>query len=229
MAVLSFSPPPSGPPSNRLRIGSMQRMSGGAMAVVGANRGDGQAHAAGVEQHADLRRSDEIIARRGQERRLDPDGLEALPEVMVLDLRLQIEDPQGPARRKAEERHARRHVDKQTDQEVALADLGRAAEHQQPARRQDTRRDDVLRHRALVVEQRAQREGRHLRTAPADRSSRIEGRSVFLDMPAAQRRSDSGLSRSSGQLRPEHRGVVAGRCLPSRRRVVMRPSWTMRM
>jgi hypothetical protein len=28
IAVLSFSPPPSGPPSKTLRIGSMQRMSG---------------------------------------------------------------------------------------------------------------------------------------------------------------------------------------------------------
>ena len=130
------------------------------MPVVGANRGDDQAHAASVEQHADLRCGDEIFARRGQKRRLDPDGLKALPQIVVLDLRLQIENPQGPARRKTEEGHARRHVDEQTDQEVALADLGCAAEHQHPAGRQQSRRDDVLGHRARVVEQRAQCEDR---------------------------------------------------------------------
>ena len=144
MAALSFSPPPSSPPSNRLRIGSRQMMSGGASGkrprMASATQGD----ALVVEQHAQLRRGDEVVARAGDDRGVEPDLLHALAQVVVLDLGLQIEHAQRPRRREAEERHAGRHVDEQADQEVALADLRRAAQHQQPARRQHARRDDVL-------------------------------------------------------------------------------------
>ena len=96
MAALSFSPPPSGPPSKRLRIGS-SRGCRAARRGRRRDRGGGQRDAARVEQHAQLRRGDEIVARRGNERRVEPDALQPLAQVVVLDLRLQIEDPQAGA------------------------------------------------------------------------------------------------------------------------------------
>ena len=157
MAVLSFSPPPSGPPSKRLRIGSMQMMSGGASGNAARMASATQGDALVVEQHAQLRRGDEgCRARAAITAGSSADLLHALAQIVVLDLGLQIEHAQRPRRREAEERHAGGHVDEQADQEVALADLRRAAQHQQPARRQHARRDDVLRHRAAVVEQRAE-------------------------------------------------------------------------
>ena len=53
---------------------------GCAMAILGANGCYGEGHATCVKEHADLRRCDEIIARRGQERGIDPFALKAFPE-----------------------------------------------------------------------------------------------------------------------------------------------------
>ena len=156
MAVLSFSPPPSGPPSKRLRIGSMTDDVGRRVGECGPDRLGDAGDALRVEQQLQLRRGDEGVARGGDHGGGQRDLLQALAQVVVLDLGLQIEHAQRPRRREAEERHARRHVHEQADQEVALADLGRAAQHQHPARRQHARPDDVLGHRARVVEQRAE-------------------------------------------------------------------------
>ena len=50
-----------------------------------------------VEDHAQLRRGEEIVARPRDHRRVEPDLLHALAEIVVLDLRLQVEDAQRPA------------------------------------------------------------------------------------------------------------------------------------
>ena len=157
MAVLSFSPPPSGPPSKRLRIGSMQMMSTGASGKAALDRrGDPRRCPRSSSSMLQLRRGDEGVARGGEDRGGQRDLLQPLAQVVVLDLGLQVEHAQRPRRGEAEERHARGHVHEPADQEVALADLRRAAQHQQAARRQHARRDDVLGHRAGVVEQRAE-------------------------------------------------------------------------
>ena len=195
------------------------------IAEARCDRGRDERDAHVVEQHAQLRRGDEIVARRGITAGSSRMALQALAQIVVLDLGLQIENPQCAWRREAEEGHARGHVDQQADQEVALADLRRAAENQHPARRQHARRDDVLRHRAVVVEQRAERERRDDRDG--GRFVAQQGRTVALHMTAPQP-SASSFSRSSGQ---------AGRSIaalywqiashPSSR--LMRPSWTRRM
>ena len=111
MAVLSFSPPPSGPPSKRLRIGSMQMMSTGASAKRVADGARPPARTPSVvEQHPQLRRGDEGVARGGDDRRVERDLPQPLAQVVVLDLGLQVEDPQRPRRGEAEERHAGGHV-----------------------------------------------------------------------------------------------------------------------
>ena len=199
MAVLSFSPPPSGPPSKRLRIGSMQMMSSGASGKAALDR-LGDAHAAlGVEQQLQLRRGDEGVARGGEDLGRQRDLLQPLAQVVVLDLGLQVEDAQRPRRGEAEERQARGHVHEPADQEVALADLRRAAQHQQAARRQHARRDDVLGHRARVVEQRAEGEGGHLlrRGRAGRRAGSAAGRSSRHAAPRAAR--TRACSRSTGQ------------------------------
>ena len=135
MAVLSFSPPPSGPPSNtiadRVDADDVGRRIG---EVLARSRPATERDAASVENAAQLRRGDEIVARGGDDAGSSRMALQALAQIVVLDFGLQIEHAQRARRREAEERHARRHVHEQADQEVALADLGRAAEHQHAAR-----------------------------------------------------------------------------------------------
>ena len=104
-----------------------------------------------------------------------------------------------------------------TSQEISrslLPDLGRAAQHQKPARRQHAWRDDVLGHGALVVQQRAQREGGHLDRPRCAGIQPDQRRSVFLDMPVPE---PLGLALEPlhGPLRPQHRGVVAADAFPA--------------
>ena len=99
-----------------------------------------------IKDHAELRCGEESVPGTGDYGRAKPDLLHALAEIMVLDLRLEIENGHGPWRRKADERHAGRHVGQQADQEVALTHFRCPAQNQQPARRQHPRRNDVLRH-----------------------------------------------------------------------------------
>ena len=133
---------------------------------------------------------------------------------MILDLGLQVEDPQRPWRREAEEGHTGGHVDEPGVQQVALADLWRTAQHQQSARRQHPGRDDVLRHRALIVQQRAQREGGHLDRSRCAGVEPDQRRAVFLDMPFPEPLGFpfQPLDRPLG---PQHRGVVAADADPA--------------
>ncbi len=107
------------------------------------------------------------------------------------------------------------------DDEIALADLGRAAQHQHAARRQNTRRDDVLGHRAGVIEQ----------AQPCRRASaRIGG--GFSSTPARgpcfstcrrHSRSASAFRRSRARTAAASRHCT-GRLPPSRRHRLIRPS-----
>ena len=162
-----------------------------------ADGGGGRGDAAGIEQHPHLRRGDEAFARRGDDRRIEADRLDALAQVVVLHLRLQVEDRERPRRGEAEERHAGRHVREQADHEVALADLGRAAQHQHAAGGQQPGRDQVVRHRARVVEQLAEREGRQRRGSAGLASSRA---GPLRSSCSRHSRCASAASRSSGQL-----------------------------
>ena len=131
---------------------------------------------------------------------------------MVLDLGLQIEDSQRARRREAQEGYARCHVDEQADEEVALADLRRAAQNQHAARRQHARRDDVLGHRAVVIEQRTEREGRY--GGDSGRLVAQQGWAIALHMTAPQ---PVGLQLQPLQPpgRAQHGGVVLADGLPA--------------
>ena len=173
------------------------------------------AHAAlVVEQHLQLRRGDEGVACGRQHLWRQGDLLQPFAQIVILDLGLQIEDPQRPRRGEAEKRHACGHVHEPGDQQVALADLGRAAQHEKPTRRQHAWRDDVLGHGALVVQQRAQREGGHLDRPRCAGIQPDQGRPVFLDMPVPE---PLGLALEpfDRPLRPQHGGVVAADALPA--------------
>ena len=171
-------------------------------------------NAALVEQHAQLRRGDEIVARRGDYRRLEPDSLQALAQIVVLDFRLQVEYAQRVRRHKAEEGHAGRHVHQEVDEKVALTDLRRAAQHQQTAGRQQTRRNDVLRHGRAVVQQRAERECRHRLRHGRFRVEAQERRAVLLDMTAPQPLGFL-LQPLERPGRPQHGGVILANGLPA--------------
>ena len=69
-----------------------------------------------VEQHLQLGRGEEGVARGGQHLWRQRDLLQPLAQIVILDLGLQVEDPQRPWRREAEERHACRHVHEPGDQ-----------------------------------------------------------------------------------------------------------------
>ena len=122
--------------------------------------------------------------------------------------RPQIEDPQWPAWRKAEEGHARRHVDEQTDQEVALLTLGAASTSIPPG---VSNRGAMMssgtgsRHRAVpsVKPKSGHAARRLLRAGPWRSCSR-------------QRRCASEARRSSGQL--GRAAASTGRSPPRRRR-----------
>ncbi len=134
----------------------------------------------GIQQQLQFRGGDEGVACGRDHPGRQADLLHPFAQVVILDLRLQIEHAQRPGRCEAEERHACGHVDEPRDQEVALTDLGRAAEHQQPARRQDAGRDDVIGHRAAIIEQRAKAEGRQRAGGGVGAAARMSRRAVAL-------------------------------------------------
>ena len=163
----------------------------------------GDPHAAlVVEQQFQLRRDDEGVARGGHHLGRQADLLQPFAQIVILDLGLQIEDAQRPWRREAEERHTGRHVHEPGDQQVALADLGRAAQHQQPPGVSTRGRDDVVGHRAAVVQQRAQGEGGHLdRPRCAVVAESAAGRSSRHAAPRAARiRPQSRSTGHSGRI-----------------------------
>ncbi len=166
-----------------------------------------------VEQHAQLRCGDQIVARQMQRGRIEPQGLQALAEIVVLDLGLEVEHAQRPWRGEAQERHAGGGVDQEIDEEVGFADLGRAAQHEHSARREQAWGDDVVGHRAGVVEQRTEGEGRHggHRRSGGDA---FERRAVTRDM---ERPDGVGFALEPifrpGRL--EAGGIVAADCLPA--------------
>ena len=178
--------------------------------AVADGRGGG-GDAAGIEQHPHLRRGDQAVACRGDDRRIEADRLDALAQIVVVHLRLQVEDRERPRRGEAEERHAGRHVREQADDEVALADLGRAAQHQHAAGGEQPRRDQVVRHRARVIEQLAEREGGQRRRSGGP--GELRGRAVALLVQPPQPLCFRGqpLQRPAG---PQHGGVVLADRLP---------------
>ena len=214
MAALSFSPPPPGPPSKRLRIGSAQKDVGRCLRERPLDRTRHPHAALIVEQHLELWRCDEGIARSGQHLGRQGDLLQPLAQIVILNLGLQIEDPQRPWWGKAKKLHTCGHMDEPADQKIALAYLGRAAQHQQPARCQNARRYDVLRHRALVFQQRAEREGGHLLRARCDGVQPDQRRSVLLDMPVPE---PLGLALQpfDWPLRAQQCGIVAADAFPT--------------
>ena len=168
-----------------------------------------------VEDHAELGRGEQIVARAGNHRPIQPDLLHTLAEIVVLDLRLQIENAQRLRRREAEERHAGRHVGEKADQEIALADLRRAAENQQASRREHARRDDVRRHGRAVVEKLAKREHRQrLGLLLSVRLVAQQRRAVLLHMQGPKAVSFL-LQAFRRPGRPKHGGVVLADGLPA--------------
>ena len=81
------------------------------------------------------------------------DALKPFPEIVVLYLGLQIVDAKGAGWLEPEEGYTRGHMHKHADQEIALADLRCATEHQETTRRENPRGDDVLRHGRTVIKQ----------------------------------------------------------------------------
>ena len=59
-------------------------------------------------------------------------ALQTFPQVMILNLRLQVENAQLARRREAQERGTGSGMDQKVDQEVAFADLRRTADYQNP-------------------------------------------------------------------------------------------------
>ncbi|ODN68427.1 hypothetical protein A6302_04273 [Methylobrevis pamukkalensis] len=171
-----------------------------------------------VEQQLQLRRGDEGVARGGNHGGGQRDLLHALAQVVILDLGLKVEHAQRPGRREAKEWHASGHVDEPGEQEVALADLGRPAQHQETAWRQHARPDDVLGHGARVVEQSAEAEGRQRAGRGIDMGREQERRAIALHMqlPEAFGLGHQPIERPG---RAQHGGVVAADRLPARERV----------
>jgi len=77
-----------------------------------------QGEALVIEDHAQLRRGEQVSARADDHCRIEADLLHALPEIVILNFRLQIEDAQSLGRHEPEKRNAGGHVSEQTDQEA---------------------------------------------------------------------------------------------------------------
>ena len=90
----------------------------------------------------------------------EPNAFHPLAQVVVLDLGLQVEHPQWPGWPHPQKGGTSSHVGEPGQQEVAFAHLGRTAKHQQAARSQHARLNQIFRERRVIIKQCAQREGR---------------------------------------------------------------------
>ena len=88
------------------------------MRESGADCRGHEGHALIVEQHAQLRGDNEGVTGAGHDRGIEPELLQPLAQVVVLDLGLEIEHTQRARRREAQERRAGGGVHQQADQEV---------------------------------------------------------------------------------------------------------------
>jgi len=134
---------------------------------------------------------------------------------VILDFRLQIENPQRTWWGEAQEWYSCRHVYEPADQEVALADLRRATQDQQATGCQHARCNDVLGHRAGVIEQFPQPEGRH---GGGDRCPGIKPQKRWpvlfhMQVPDAFSLAPKPLHRP---VRAQHGGVVTADAFPAR-------------
>ena len=152
---------------------------------MGPDRIGHEANPALIEQHAQLGRDDEIAARSRNDLRWEVDRLQPFAQIMVLDLGLQAEDAQGARRGETQKRQTCGHVSLKADDEIGLADLGRTAEHEHSAGRQQPRRDEIGRHRARVIEQFTKGVGRYLRHRRRLGQS-DQRRPIAIDMKAPQ-------------------------------------------